>query len=184
VVNAASAALFLNTKGHGSTIFRDGLRLVLVIFLLTSALWAQVDFITTIIDPASKTACQIGIIFSTLFDQLARFAIEQFLLWATTTGGRLSVLEVIPQILLLGRFIVGATLVGFSKPQTGTFCVASTTSMPLAIAVISLDVVLILALIARSFNVGRAQGSKSTDSERRRPILLIIIGLAVWTGVS
>src|SRR4051812_15689625 len=97
VLNAASAALFLYSKGNGSSIWRDGQRLVLIIFLLSSALWAQVDFITTIIDPKATTSCQVGILFSTFFDQLARCAMGQYLLWAINTGGKSGARQMIPQ---------------------------------------------------------------------------------------
>ncbi|KAK5663098.1 hypothetical protein OQA88_6514 [Cercophora sp. LCS_1] len=110
VVNAAAAALFLYTKGHGSAIFRDSQRLVLVLFLFSAALWAQIDFITILLD-----------VTATVFDQLARFSIEQYLVWAMNNGSKPTVYQMIPQFIVLGRFVAGAVFTGFTRPQTDTF---------------------------------------------------------------
>jgi hypothetical protein len=187
VVNAASAAVFLYTRGHGSSIFRDGLRLVLITFLLTSALWAQIDFITTVIDTTSgTTSCQLGLIFSTLFDQLGRFAMEQYLLWAMVTPGKISVGQMISQVLITGRFIAGAIFVGFTRPQVDTFCVARSSVMPVAITVLALDGVVIASLVARAFMTGLVadvQEGKASSS-RSKSILLVMVGFVIWTAVS
>ncbi len=187
MVNAATAALFLYINGHGSAIFRDGLRLVLITFLLSSALWAQIDFITTLIDiEASSSPCQIGIAFATVFDQLARFSIEQYLLWAMSgTLGKVSVGQLIPQVLILGRFIVGGVFVGFTRPQVDTFCVATASMLPVAVVVIALDVVIILLLTFRAFSTGLIadiQEGKS-DSGRSKAVALVMLGFTMWTAV-
>jgi hypothetical protein len=188
VVNAASAALFLYTWGHGSSIFRDGLRLVLITFLLASALWAQVDFITTLIDTTKgTTACQIGLIFSTTFDQLGRFAVEQYLLWAMVTTGKTSAGQIISQMLIAARFVAGAVLVGFTRPQVDTFCVAKTSALPVAIAVTALDAVVIVSLAARAFMTGLVadtQESKSSSAGRSKAVLCVLAGFTIWTAVS
>lgn len=187
MVNAASAALFLFTRGHGSSIFRDGLRLVLITFLLTSALWAQIDFITTVIDTTSGTmSCQVGLIFSTLFDQLGRFAMEQYLLWAMVTPGKTSAGGMISQIFIAARFIAGGVFVGFTRPQVDTFCVASSSVMPVAITVIALDGLVIASLAARAFMTGLvadAQEGKASSS-RSKAILFVMVGFVIWTAVS
>ncbi|KAH8904441.1 hypothetical protein BR93DRAFT_970966 [Coniochaeta sp. PMI_546] len=187
VVNAASAALFLFTRGHGSSIFRDGLRLVLITFLLTSALWAQIDFITTVIDTTSGTmSCQVGLIFSTLFDQLGRFAMEQYLLWAMVTPGKTSAGGMISQIFIAARFIAGGVFVGFTRPQVDTFCVATSSVMPVAITVIALDGLVITSLAARAFMTGLvadAQEGKASSS-RSKAILFVMVGFVIWTATS
>lgn len=185
--NAASAALFLYIRGHGSSIFRDGLRLVLITFLLTSALWAQIDFITTVIDTTSgTTSCQLGLIFSTLFDQLGRFAVEQYLLWAMVTPGKTSVGQIISQVLIAARFVAGGVFVGFTRPQVDTFCVARSSVMAVAIAVIALDGVVIVSLAARAIMTGLVadiqQGKAS--SARSKSILAVMVGFVIWTAVS
>ncbi|KAK1755684.1 hypothetical protein QBC47DRAFT_193301 [Echria macrotheca] len=187
VVNAASAALFLYTKGHGSSLFRDSQRLVLVLFLLSAALWAQIDFITVILDiTKSSMPCQVGIIFATVFDQLGRFWIEQYLVWAMNDGSKPTVMHMVPQFLVLGRFVAGAVFAGFTRPQTDTFCVATSSAFPVAVVVIVLDVVILLALTARAFSSLPDTGVLNKDSElaRRLSLKLILLGVAIWTASS
>lgn len=186
MVNAASAALFLHISGHGTAIFRDGLRLVLILFLLSSALWAQVAFIATVLDTTSSTMpCRVGIIFSTLFDQIGRFAVEQYLLWAMNTGGRMSVAQLIPQVLVVVRFVAGMVFVGYTRPQTDTVCVATSSALPTSIVVIALDGVLIAVFVARAFMtrlVADVQANNSSAA-RSKSVLLVLVGFAIWTGV-
>ena len=189
MTNAAPAALVLYTKGHGLAVFRDGLRLVLVLFLLLAALWANVEFITLLLDiRTSALGCQIGIIFATVFDQLARFSIEQYLLWAMNSGTEttgLSLVHLVPQLLILGRFIAGAAFAGFARPQTDTFCLVASSALPVSILVIALDVVILLLLTARAFSVGLFTNmhSKNTNAARSKSLLLIMLGLVIWTAV-
>ena len=184
VVNAAAAALFLYTKGHGSAIYRDSQRLVLVLFLFSAALWAQIDFIAILLDVSrSSMPCQIGIIFATVFDQLGRFSIEQYLVWAMNDGTKPTVLQMIPQFLILGRFAAGAVFAGFARPQTDTFCAATSSVFPVAVTVIILDVVIILLLTFRAFSSAKDQALRSTELSRRVSIKLVLLGHVIWTAV-
>lgn len=183
VVNAACAALFLYTKGHGS-IFRDSQRLVLVLFLTSAALWGLIEFVTVLLDVSrSSMSCQIGIIFSTVFDQLARFSIEQFLLWALNTGESPSIWQMIPQFVVLGRFAAGAVFTGFTRPQTDTFCVATSSEFPIAVVVIVLDVVIMLLLASKAYSSAKEMTISDSELARRVSVKLILVGLAVWTAV-
>lgn len=187
MVNAATAALFLYISGHGSAIFRDGLRLVLITFLLSAALWAQISFIATTIEATDNTMpCQVGIIFSTLFDQVGRFSAEQYLLWAMSTGGKLSIPDMMAQVLVVVRFVIGMVFVGFSRPQVDTVCVTSSSNMPVAIVVIALDFLLIALFAVRAFMTRMlADVQEGTSSAARsKSVLLVIVGFTVWTGVS
>ncbi|EAQ84986.1 hypothetical protein CHGG_09000 [Chaetomium globosum CBS 148.51] len=192
VLNAASAALVLYVKGYGlSAVFRDSQRLVLVLFLLSAALWAQIDFITVLLDiSTSSMPCQIGIIFSTTFDQFARFSVEQFLLWAlnNNNGTKLSLAQLIPQILVLVRFLAGAIFIGFTRPQTDDFCVATTSALPVGILVAALDGVIVLLLIIRAYSAGGAakenRGGKGVNADRARALMTVLLGLVFWTGTS
>ncbi|TPX10161.1 uncharacterized protein E0L32_001358 [Thyridium curvatum] len=186
VVNSASAALFLNVKGHGSSILRDGPRLVLITFLLSAALWAQTDFISIFIETAATTSCQVGIIFSTLFDQLGRFSIEQYLLWVVNGGSKSGIGQLGPQILVGIRFVLGAVFVGFSRPQTVPVCIPISSVLPLAILVVVLDAVIIATLAARAFFAGVLKDIResSTDAARGKAILLVLVGLTLWTATS
>lgn len=185
MLHAASAAAVLYIKGHGSTVFRDSQRLVLVSFLISSALWATIDFIALLINTTSSSMpCQIGVIFATIFDQLARFSIEQFLLWAlTNNGGKLSVVQLIPQIFVLVRFLVGAVFVGFTRPQTDDFCVATTSALPVGVVVIAFDVVIIMLLIQKAYSSG-PRSAKAMNPERTKAITYVLLGLACWTASS
>ncbi|KAK4194667.1 hypothetical protein QBC40DRAFT_238069 [Triangularia verruculosa] len=181
VVYAASAALVLYINGHGAAVFRDSQRLVLVSFLISSALWAAIDFATTLIDTTgSSMPCQIGVIFASIFDQLARFSIEQFLLWALNTnkGGKPSVLQLLPQILVLARFLAGAVFVGFTRPQTDDFCLATTSALPAGVAVLVLDAIIIVLLIQKAYSTG---GAAKTNS---RSLTSVLLGLICWTAAS
>lgn len=191
MLNAASAALVLYLRGYGiAAVFRDSQRLVLVLFLLSAALWAQIDFIAILLDTTkSSTPCQIGLIFSTIFDQFARFSIEQFLLWALNhdNGAKLSVMQLIPQVLVLARFLAGAVFIGFTRPQTDDFCVATTSALPVGILVTALDGVIILLLIIRAYSAGgvaKENGAgKGVDADKARALMSVLLGLVFWTGV-
>jgi hypothetical protein len=186
VVNAASAGLFLHVRGHGSRIFRDGLRLVLTLFLAGAALWAQIDFIATIIDANAAPACQVAVGFSTAFDQLARFSLEQFLLWGVNSGAKMSAEMLVPQALLLVRFVLGAVFVGLSRPQFTPVCTTTSSMLPVAIAVIAVDAVVIFVLAFRFLQVGLVRDIREgrPGMVRGKALLCVLIGLAVWTGVS
>lgn len=186
VVNAASAALFLNVRGHGSSVFRDGKRLVLVLFLLFAVLWGQVDFITILIDPTATQSCQVGVIFTTIFDQLARFSIEQHLLWVINDGAPKSVVQYIVQGTLAGRLILGAVFVGLSKPQFDTVCVPLSSAPIVAIIVIVTDVVIISLLAGRAIAAGTFGKVQNGGQEgaRAKAVIAVLIGLVIWIAVS
>ncbi|KAK3332052.1 hypothetical protein B0T19DRAFT_397853 [Cercophora scortea] len=190
VVNAASAALFLYTKGHGSSIFRDGPRLVLVLFLISAALWAQIDFIAVLLDvTTSPMPCQIGVIFATIFDQLGRFSIEQYILWdmnSVSGSAKVSAGQMIPQLLILGRFVAGAVFSGFTRPQTDTFCAAKSSALPVSIMVIALDAVILILLTAKAFSTGLIANMKhkGSNAARSKSLVLVMLGLATWTATS
>ncbi|ETS74497.1 hypothetical protein PFICI_14363 [Pestalotiopsis fici W106-1] len=173
LVNTASAGLFLYIKGHGSTIFRDGLRLALILFLASSALWAQVEFLATLIDSTASSTCQAAVSISSLFDQLARVSIEQFLIWAIAKDGRKSAAGLATQVLLLARFVVGMVFVGVTKPQFNSTCVPLSSIEPVAITVIALDAVILTAIAALALS---ARSGKT--------VLLILAALAIWMGTS
>ncbi|KAK8069774.1 hypothetical protein PG994_006390 [Apiospora phragmitis] len=178
--NTASAGFILYLKGHGSAIFRDGLRLALMIFLATSGLWALGGFISTLLAPTASSQCQIAVIISSLFDQVARTAIQQFLVWAVAKEGTPSVLGKIQQFLVLARFIVGMVFVGETRPQFNSTCVPASNLLPIAIVVIAMDAVMLVTLAIRAFSLDKG----SQDAGKRKAILLTITALAVWMGTS
>lgn len=185
LVNAASAAVVLSTRGYGSAVFRDGLRLVLVLFLVFSALWAQMEFLTTVIDSGATTTCQIFVIFTALFDQLARVSIEAVLLWFVQKPGRPAFERILAQALLFARLALGVVFVGETRPDFNPTCVPRSNLLPLAIVVIGLDgaILVALAIMTLSSGSGKEDTAHRSDAGRRKTALLILAGLAVWQGV-
>lgn len=186
VVNAASGAAFLYIKGHGSSFFRDGPRLALVLFLSFAAIWANTDFVAFMIDTDASTGCQAAVAIAASFDQLARVSLAQFLHWAINSGIKPSTATLVPQTLILSRFALGGVYVGVQKPQFNPVCVGSTSILPLSITVLAIDAVLVVTFLARFFSVGLLRDIREprTSTARSKAILLTIAGLAVWTAVS
>ncbi|KAK1637068.1 hypothetical protein BDP81DRAFT_266952, partial [Colletotrichum phormii] len=178
VIQAATPAVFPLAKGHGSKIFRDGLRLVLITFLVSSALWAQTDFTGLTLNPTSTAGCQVTVIFTTIFDQLARFAIEQFLLWAINANARAPASAMVYQAVLGVRFILGAVFVGFQKAQIATVCVARNDLLAIGATVIVTDFAVIAALAFRANSIG------ITSVQVKKAIFWTIGALALWTATS
>ena len=185
VVNAALAALFLHVISHGSSVFRDGQRLVLATFLSSAALWALSDFISIAIDTTAASSCQIGVIISTLFDQFARFSVEQFLLWAVNKGAKTGPQQMIIQGLVGIRFILGAVFVGFSRSQYTPVCVPQSSMLPIAIIVVALDAVLVVVLAVAAFTNGLVSEVRSGQmgAGRGKAVLLVMVAFTFWTAV-
>ncbi|KAI1388021.1 uncharacterized protein F4822DRAFT_444487 [Hypoxylon trugodes] len=172
--NAASAALVLYVIGHGSAIFRDGLRLVLILFLASSAAWALVEFLSTIIEPTAASTCQVAVVFSSVFDQLGRVFIEQYLVWATRAEKTNTAVSLMPQILVLGRFGVGMAFIGLTGSEFNPTCVSVSKVLPIAATVIVLDAVILVLVAIRTLSMGSA----------KKGVAVVTIGLTIWTGTS
>ncbi|KAK0128816.1 hypothetical protein ONS95_000766 [Cadophora gregata] len=188
LLQAATGALFIYYRGHGSTIFQDGRRLVLILFLLFAALWAQIQFLNLLLADTMATACQATLIISTMFDQLARVGIEQFLMWSIGHGTKLTAERLILQGILLLRVVGGGVLVGFTRPQFKPVCVAQTMISPLAVVVLAVDAIIIGVLMVRAMSLGMSkemrEKSSSTRQEQSKALIFTIIGLAIWTATS
>jgi hypothetical protein len=180
---SASAGVVLYVKGHGLAIFRDGLRLSLVIFLLASALWAQIDFLATLIEPSARQTCQVALVFTALFDQLSRVAIEQFLLWAVTRESRTLWRYMVPQVAVFVRLVLGLVYVGETKVQFNPTCVALSGIVPVSIATIAMDAVILAALAVLALS-GKVIKTTVDSQDRIRAILITIASLAIWMGVK
>ncbi|EEY22075.1 conserved hypothetical protein [Verticillium alfalfae VaMs.102] len=186
VFNSASAALYLCIQGQGTKVFRDGLRLVLITFLAGAALWAQIDFIATLIDPSSSLGCQVAVTFASSFDQIARLALEQYLLWAINSGLKPSSDTFIPQALLVIRLLVGVVFVAFQRTQVLPVCQPSNNMTAIGIAVGATDAVILALFVLRAFKTGlvRDYREKRPGHQRARAVLMLLVGLALWTGAS
>ncbi|KAI0419337.1 hypothetical protein F5X98DRAFT_75300 [Xylaria grammica] len=184
--NAASAALVLYVKGHGSAIYRDGLRLVLILFLLTSISWALVEFLATLIDPSATSTCQVAVIFSSLFDQFGRAFVEQYLTWAVRKGDNKTPFSLLPQILVFGRFFVGIAFTAVTRTQFKPTCAPISSIRAVSFTTIALDAAIIGLLAAQAFSSGTT--GKGPDSHSttlgNKAARLIVVGLALWWGTS
>ncbi|KAJ2993781.1 hypothetical protein NUW58_g1739 [Xylaria curta] len=178
--NAASAALVIYVKSHGSAIYRDGLRLVLILFLLTSSSWALVEFLATLIDPSAPSTCQVAVVFSSLFDQTGRFFAEQYLAWALPKGDIKTVFSLVPQILIVGRFFVGIAFTAVTRTQFNPTCAPISSIRAVSITTIVLDAVIIGLLSIQAFST--AMTGKSPDSHSTTPktktIRIVVVGIA------
>ncbi|KAI0443471.1 hypothetical protein F4803DRAFT_310791 [Xylaria telfairii] len=184
--NAASGALVIYVKGHGSAIYRDGLRLVLILFLLTSSLWALAEFLATLIDPSATSTCQVAVIFSSLFDQFGRVFAEQYLVWAIPKGDAKTVFSLVPQILVFGRFFVGIAFTAVTRAQFKPTCAPISSVRAVSITTIALDAVIIGFLSVQAFSGGLATKNPSSRSttQKTRTVRLIVAGVAIWLGTS
>ncbi|KAI1498789.1 hypothetical protein F5X99DRAFT_310925 [Biscogniauxia marginata] len=183
---AASATSVLYSKGNGSAIFRDGLRLVLILFLISSTSWSLVEFLSVLIEPTATSVCQAAVIFSSLSDQLGRVFVEQYLVWALHKDNEKTVFSVLPQILVLGRLILGIAFVALTRTHFNPTCVPISQVPAVPITVIALDAVILILLAIRSFSTGQGKGSQNDRHviDRSKAVNLIIIGLAIWMGTS
>ncbi len=187
VLQAATGALFLYYKGHGKTLFKDGRRLVLVLFLVFAALWAQIDFINLMLPTTMNGVCQATLLVSTAFDQLGRVAMEQFLLWLVGHGTKLTTERLILQGVSVVRLIGGGLLIGFTRPDFAPTCVASTSVLPIAIVVLVLDAIIIGVLLVRALSLGMFNDMVNKESgtrEQSKALVISVLGFGVWTGVS
>lgn len=185
-MNAASAAAFLMVKGKSTPLRKDGQRLALTTFLASAALWAQVAFIASAVDPSSATGCQVAVAFSSGFDQLARVALQQYILWASAGAAKTAVQRLVPQGLLVARFALGGVFVGMQRPQFKPVCVPRTDILPVAIAVIVVDVVLLLACLVRVFSAGGLRDAMegTASDQKARGVCFTLGGFVLWMSVS
>ncbi|KAI0601939.1 hypothetical protein F4775DRAFT_290977 [Biscogniauxia sp. FL1348] len=183
---AASATSVIYIKGNGSAVFRDGLRLVLILFLISSTSWAFVEFLSVLIEPTATSICQTAVVFSSIFDQLGRVFVEQYLVWALQKNGEKSVFSILPQILVLGRLILGITFAALTRTGFNPTCVPVSQVQAVSITTIALDAAILLLLAIRSFGSGPAKGSQDDGqvTDRSKAVNFIVIGLAIWMGTS
>ncbi|KAI0553103.1 hypothetical protein F4679DRAFT_495184 [Xylaria curta] len=182
--NAASGALVIHVKGHGSAIYRDGLRLVLILFLLTASLWALVEFLATLIEPSATSTCQVAVVFSSLFDQLGRVFVEQYLAWAVPKGDTKTIFSLVPQILVFGRLFVGIAFTAVTRTQFKPTCAPVSSIRAVAVTTIALDAVIIGLLSVQAFASGSKTLSSRSTTLRSGTVRLVVVGVAVWWGAS
>ncbi|KAI8680130.1 hypothetical protein NCS57_00292700 [Fusarium keratoplasticum] len=179
VVHAAASTVPIVFKGC-SNILRDGPRLALITFLISSALWAQVDF-TSILINAASTSCQVTITFASIFDQFARVSVQQSLIWTLNKSTKGSGVDALAsQGFVLVRLILGGVFVGFQRPQLGDICLARTSVLPIGIVVSAVDLVFVAALLTRVVSHGNSWEGVVSG----RAALFMTVGLGIWTAAS
>jgi len=188
VLQAAAGAVLVFYSSHGFTLFQEGRRLALALFLLFAGLWALVDFMNLLISSTNSGLCQAGLVFSTAFDQLARLGMEQYLVWSIGQGGKLTTGRWVLQGILALRFIAGALFVGFTRPQFAPVCVARTELMPTAIVVLVLDLIIVGFLVIRVFSLGMVdelrEARQTTRQVQSKALVLSVVGFSIWSAVG
>ncbi|KAH7238900.1 hypothetical protein BKA59DRAFT_503009 [Fusarium tricinctum] len=187
VAHAGTAALFLIFSKRASKIIRDAPRLALVAFLISSALWAQIDFASFLLNIDSKSGCQVMVTFASIFDQFARVSIQQSLLWIFSTHSLASLTEIaIMQGFLVLRLILGGVFVGIQRPQMAGVCLTMTSIVPVGITVSVVDTAFVAFLLMRIISRGNYSDTQkgSISPGQSRAAALIVLGLVIWTGTS
>ncbi|KAJ6437796.1 C6 transcription factor [Purpureocillium lavendulum] len=186
VVSAAVGTAALHGTSGPSSLFRDGTRLVLVIFLICSSLWAATAFIATLVDPTAASACQAAVAVASGFDQVARIMLEEFLFWSMKSDVRATFGVLFPQAVIVLRFILGGIFVGIQRPQFNPVCVGTTLLIVLGVAVLAADVFIILMLCIRASSVGifRDVSERTEARDRSKALIVVTLSLAVWTASS
>ncbi|KAG5663135.1 hypothetical protein KAF25_001071 [Fusarium avenaceum] len=187
VAHAGTAALFLIFSKRASKIIRDAPRLALVAFLISSALWAQIDFASFLLNIDSKSGCQVMVTFASIFDQFARVSIQQGLLWIFSTHSLASLTEIaIMQGFLVLRLLLGGVFVGIQRPQMAGVCLTMTSIVPVGITVSVVDTAFVAFLLMRIISRGNYSDTQkgSISPGQSRAAALIVLGLVIWTGTS
>ncbi|KAH6610608.1 hypothetical protein Trco_000628 [Trichoderma cornu-damae] len=175
--------MFFFVKANGSPLFRDELRLALVFFLATSALWGVLEFAATLVSHNVDSVCQAVVSFATIFDQLARLLAEQFLLWGVNGGMKASKLSLVLQGALFLRFIIGAVFVGVQRPQFDPVCVASSLVLPIGIIVLVVDMAMVMALSTKAV-LAKNGSALRPELAGTNTLTFVAAGLGLWTGHS
>jgi hypothetical protein len=186
VAHAGTAAIFFLNK-HASKITRDAPRLALIAFLISSALWAQLQFGAFLLNTDSTSSCQVMIVFASIFDQFARVCMQQSLLWTFSAFSLVSLTEVgIMQGLVVLRLILGGIFVGFQRPQLETVCVTMTAVLPVGITVSVTDTAFMAFLLIRVISRGVYSDNQNgaITSNQSRAVAVIVLGFIIWTGTS
>ncbi|KXJ96740.1 hypothetical protein Micbo1qcDRAFT_229562 [Microdochium bolleyi] len=185
LATVSSASFMLFAWKHAARALRDGLRLALISFLALTIAWALTTFITTAVNSPSRQACQVSVVFSTIFDQLARFSVEQFLFWASSSKGTPKALQIGSQAFLLGRLGLAIAYTAFIRPAFNPSCVSQTAVPYLSVTLIIIDAVIVVLLAIRAVSTGATASSLSAQTAKQnKSVFLTIAGLAIWMGMS
>lgn len=190
VALASSGAAWFFTFGsrrlRDNTPLSNGLRLVLVTFLLSAAFWSIIDFAATLTSGDANPACQILVAIAAAFDQLARLAFEQFLLWRIKLKKRSTALFIL-QVLIFVRFVMGGVLVAVQRPQAYPVCIAKNILVPLGIATLVTDALIVCILFVVIWMTRASIPPPSANNTGFAPAKIITFltsGFAAWLATS
>ncbi len=183
---AAFSTVVILFRGRAGPPLQDRRRTSLVLFLKLAAFWAKIAFLNFAMP--SNNACQVTVVFSTLFDQAARTVLSAFLIWSASNG-----LDTQLKRLGLGmfvglRFVLGAVFAGFIRPQFANVCVARTTSTGFPVTLLLIDGFVLACLISRMFTTGiwadTREVRSSTRKEQSKGLVALGLGYLLWFAVS
>ncbi len=144
------------------------------------------DFVATLITGDGNPSCQVLIAFASGFDQIARLAFEQFLLWRIKPKKASSGIFVL-QALIPVRFIMGGVFVAVQRPQVYPVCVAKNILVPLGIATLVTDALIVFVLLALIFVFKSPVQSPSLQTSSLEPAKIftfLTAGFGAWLAVS
>jgi hypothetical protein len=157
------------------------------VFISSALLWAQFDFVNFVVPATSPNICQVTLIVSTLFDQVARVSIGGFLLWSVGHATKSSAERYGLGALLGLRVVAGGVFIAFTRPQFAPICVARSSLLPASITVLALDAIIIGTITIRVFTLGLLKSARevipSTMQEQSKSLLFCTLGFVIWTGV-
>ena len=185
VVSAAAGTFLLQANRGASSLFRDGLRLVLTVFLFFSMLWSFLSFGATLVNPRDPGGCQTLVAVASASDQLARVVLEEFLFFSMKTDLRTNFGLFASQAIIVLRFVLGGVFIGVQRPQFNPVCVGTTLVLALGVAILATDGVIVLILLIRASSVGVFSVilARKPGWRQARQLIIITFTLAIWIMV-
>lgn len=184
LLHAASASFVSGIHGHFRSLLLVRRRVVLLSFLLSISLFAIAQFAGLLL--LEDVPCQVAVIFSTTFDQLARvlgFAYVISVLGDETSRGE----KRITWALLTIRALLGAAVVGFMRIDFIPVCYATPSLPVINYSLMALDAVILLYLILRTptlfrlfQDLGGAAAKENEHRSRGYGVWLISLALTGW----
>lgn len=143
------------------------------------------DFVATLITGDGSLTCHVLIAFAAGFDQIARLAFEQFLLWRIKPKKASSGIFVL-QALIPVRFIIGGVFIAVQRPQVYPVCIAKNILVPLGIATLVTDALIVCILLALIFVIKPSIHSslQTASLEPAKILTFLTAGFGAWLAVS
>ncbi|KAI9784552.1 MAG: hypothetical protein M1835_003547 [Candelina submexicana] len=183
---AAFSTVVTLFRGRAGPPLKDRRRTSLLLFLKLAAFWAKITFLNFAMP--SNNACQVTIVFSTLFDQAARTAVSAFLIWSVSNGLNTQLKRLFLSAFVGARFVLGAILAGFTRPQFADICVGKSSSLGVPIVLLLVDGLVLTYLVFRIFTLGiwadTRELQSSTSKEQGKGLVALSLGYLLWFAMS